>query len=377
MINDKVLDQIIPVPDRDGTMTQLQNDLSADGFAITNFTKGGIFFTLLMVLIQAKIDLVRLLRLVLQNGYVSHAAGDWLELKAADYGKRRKQPTKARGYITFKRTTAGSIVRIYAGDVFKTPVDALGAELRFVAVAESIMPESALTYRLLVEAEAAGSVYNVPPGQITKSLTHIEGIDTIINETGWLTQEGSDLESIESLRNRTLNTWAELSVIPIADKYKNVCEAVPGVLYVRVDAQHPRGQGTVDIIVTGTAGEATPALLAAVHAEAIKIAGPCDNILVLSSDTVMQDIAVDVHIPAASTVPDSLDEQITSILTDLLQLSTSRQLNVLYQSDIIFAIRSAISVINNVKVTIPTQDVTLDNNQVIVLGSVTVTLVRS
>ncbi|WP_261949178.1 baseplate J/gp47 family protein [Paenibacillus melissococcoides] len=107
----------------------------------------------------------------------------------------------------------------------------------------------------------------------------------------WITREGSDLEDIESLRARTLNSW-RLSTLPIAAKYKNVCEAIPGVLYVRVDDLHPRGQGTIDIIVTGTAGTPSEGLLQKVREEAEKIKGPDDNLLVKASDTVTQDIDI-------------------------------------------------------------------------------------
>jgi len=377
MIEDKTLDAILPVPNREETMAELQADLADDGFAVTNWTPGGVFYTLLALVIQARIDLVRLLRSVLQNGFVSHATGDWLELKAADYAKRRKQPVKAQGYVTISRTAAGEIVRIYAGDVFKTAADDLGNELRFVVVTNTIMAETALSHQVLVEAEATGADYNVSPGRITKSLTHIPGIDAITNATSWLIREGSDLESIESLRTRTLNSWAELAVLPIADKYRNVAEAVPGVLFVRVDDLHPRGQGTVDIIVTSTAGAATPALLAAVEAACQAIAGPYDNLLVKSSDTITQAISVQLWIPAGVALPDTLDDQVTAILADLLQLSSDRQLNALNHSDIIFAIRSGVGICKNVKVLQPSTDIALGNNQVIVLGAVTVTVVRS
>ncbi|MEF2968366.1 baseplate J/gp47 family protein [Paenibacillus sp. M1] len=375
MIDDKVLDQILPVPDRDELKNDLQEELQEEGFAITNYSSGGIFYTLMMIAIQIRIDLVNLLRTVLNNVFVSHATGDWLELKAADFSKKRKQPVKTQGYITLLRTEAGEAIRIAKGDIFKTEPDLLGEELRFLALENSTVPADALSYRVLVEAESEGSGYNVPAGQIKRSLTHYAGIDEITNESGWITQEGSDLEEIESLRERTLNSWAELSTQPIAAKYKSVCEAIPGVLFVRVDDLHPRGQGTIDIIVTGTAGTPSDGLLAQVQAAADAIKGPDDNVLAKPSDTVPQDIAVTIWIPADAS-DEGIETKATAILTELLRIRKDRSLNELNHADIIYAIRKDISISKNVKVTEPPQDVVLDNNKVIVLGSVTISIVR-
>lgn len=237
------------------------------------------------------------------------------------------------------------------------------------------MPATALTFRVPVEAEKAGSAHNVPPGQIRKSLIHIEGIDEITNDADWISQEGSDLEDIESLRERTLNSWAELSTLPIAAKYKNVCEAIPGVLFVRVDDLHPRGQGTIDIIVTGTAGTPSESLLQKVREAAATIKGPDDNLLVKASDTVTQDIDLTIWIPSDAS-DEGLENQAKAILTELLRIKKGRNLNELNHADIIFAIRRDIPESRNVRVTNPPQDVQLDNNKVIVLGEVRVTLMR-
>lgn len=374
-IDEKILDEIIPIPDRDELKESIQEALDQEGFSITNFRSGGIFYTLMMILIQIRIEIVKLLRVVLNNMFARHAEGTWMELKAGDFSKKRKQPVKARGYVMLKRNAPGDVVKVAMGDVFKTEMDINGEELRFLAVEDTIMQKDSLSQKVLVEAENAGSIYNVPPAQIKKSLTHIEGVDEITNEVGWIVQEGSDLEEIESLRDRVLNSWAELSTLPIRDKYKNVCEAVSGVLFVRVDDLHPRGQGTIDIIVTSTAGAASELLLDAVRVEADKIKGPYDNILVKSSDVVVQDIAVTITIyeDADDT---GLEARAITIITELLKIKKERKLNELTHSDINFALRKNVSIIKNVKVTIPENDVLLPNDKVIIPGVITISILR-
>jgi uncharacterized phage protein gp47/JayE len=374
VIDEKVLDEILPVPEIDELKESIQQELTQEGFVITNFNSGGIFYTLMMILIWIRIELVKLLRFVLNNMFISHAEGVWLELKAADFSKKRKQPTKTRGYVTIKRSVADSAVKIAKGHVFKTEQDINGEELRFIALEDVIMQKSALNQLVLVEAEKEGSIYNVPVGQIKKSLIHISGIEEIINEDNWIVREGSDKEDIESLRSRTLNSWAELSTLPISTKLKNVAESVDGVLFATVDDLHPRGQGTIDIIVTSTAGQATEYLLELVRIAMDSIKGPYDNILVKSSETVLQDITAVLYI-SNDTIEDGITDRANSILVELLKINKGRNLNELYVLDISFALKKELP-IKNVKILDPTDDVLLASDKVIILGQVNISIQR-
>ncbi|MBV1817655.1 baseplate J/gp47 family protein [Bacteroidales bacterium MSK.15.36] len=375
MIDEKILDEVLPVPELEELKEETIQELEQEGFVITNFSSGGVFYTLMMIALRIRIELVRLLRSVLNNMFVSHAKGIWLELKAADFSKKKKKAVKTRGYITLTRNVDGEAIKIPKATVFKTQKDINGDELRFLSLEDAVLQKGSTSVRILIEAEKEGTRYNVPVGQIARSLTHIEGIDSIKNDANWIAREGSDIEDDESLRNRTLNSWAELSSRPIADKYKNVCEAVEGVLFVTVNDLHPRGQGTIDIVVTGTAGEATEALLEKVRAAADSIKGEYDNILVKSSITVAQDI--DVVITVSDAVTDSdIKEKATNIIEELLKVSKDRNLNELHLVDVIFALKSKIPTIKNIKFTTPTEDVILTPDKVIIAGQVSVTVQR-
>ena len=150
---------------------------------------------------------------------------------------------------------------------------------------------------------------------------------------------------------------------------------MPGVLFVNVHDLHPRGQGTIDIIVTGTAGQATEGLLADVMKAAASIRGPYDNILVMSSTTVEQDVTVTITV---SELIDStgIEERAASVISELLQIRKGRNLNELTHADIIFELKDKLPDIRNVKVTVPEEDVFLDSDKVIILGEVTVTARR-
>lgn len=227
---------------------------------------------------------------------------------------------------------------------------------------------------VLVEAETEGTRYNVPHGQITTSLTYIGEVE-ISNGKDWIVREGSDTEDDESARTRTLRSWSELGQRAVEDAFINVAEGVPGVLFAQADCEHPRGQGTVDVIITGTAGEATEGLLEQVREAVEKIAGPYDNILVKSSITVAQDIDVTVTSANAAT-DEEIVSRVRAILTELLAVRKGRKLYELTLSDINHAIRNGYQESTNVKIAVPAQDVQLERDKVIILGEVSVTVRR-
>lgn len=376
MIDKEILDEVLPVPELEELKEQKIEELQEEGFVVTNFHSGGIFYTLLMVVLRIRIECAELFRSILNNMFVSHASGTWLDLKLADYGKKRKKAQKARGYVTVKRSGEGDAIKIPKGHVFKTETDINGEELRFFVTENTVLQKGASSVDVIVEAEKEGSRYNVPPGQISKTLVYLGELDSISNSEDWIIREGSDTEDDESFRGRGLRSWAELSQRAIEDSFINAAESVAGVLFAQADCAHPRGQGTVDVIVTGTAGEATEGLLKEVRAAVDKIAGPYDNILVKSSQNIEQDIAVTVTIGDAALTDEEVERRVEAILTELLAVRKGRKLNELNLSDINHAIREGLSSATNVKITTPGDDVLLTKDKVITLGAVTVTVKR-
>ncbi len=376
MIDKATLDEVLPLPEMEERRDEVVAELKDEGFVITNFHSGGIFYTLLMIVLRIEREFRGFLRRFLNNAFVTHATGVWLDLKAADYSKKRKKAQKARGLVTVSRANPEEdAVKIEKGHVFKTKKDINGEELRFFTLEKTILQQGIRAVDVLVEAEMEGSRYNVPEGQITRSLTFLNGIDAISNGPDWITREGSDTEDDEGLKTRTLRSWSELAARPIEDTFINAAESVPGVLFAQADCQHPRGQGTVDVIVTGTAGEATEGLLDAVREAVDKIAGPYDNILIKSSITVPHDIEVTVMTSDISD-DEAVTGKVASILTELLAVRKGRKFNELTLSDINHAIRSGYTAATNVQITTPTQDVKLDKDKVIILGTVTVAVKR-
>ena len=200
MIDKEILDEVLPIPEFEELKEATIAELREEGFVVSNFHSGGVFYTIMMIVLRIKIECTELLRTVLNNMFISHAHGAWLDIKAADYAKKRKKAQKTQGLITLSRMDEqGEAVKIPKGHVFKTEKDINGEELRFFALEPSILQKGTLTVDVLVEAETEGSRYNVPQGQITRSLTYLSGISTITNSKNWIVREGSDTEEDASV----------------------------------------------------------------------------------------------------------------------------------------------------------------------------------
>lgn len=376
MIDNDILEKIFPEPDLDSLKEEQVEKLKEKGFTITNFNSGGIFNTILMIILQAKMELTNMLRGLLNTMYVRHAEEEWLGLLAADFSKQRKAAIKTKGNLTLQCKPNRSVVTIIpAGIVFKTDKDINGEELRYFSTVKVVVPKEAEKVEVPVEAEMEGSKYNIPSGQITKCMQHLEGIDSISNEKGWITTEGGDIEEWESLRERTLGAWDLLATMPTAAKYKNICESIDGVLHVNVDQLHPRGQGTVDIIVTSTAGEATEELLQKVKEAADYIKAPDDDVLVKSAVTVAQDIVLQV-ILSKLVSDEGIEARVISVITDYFKISHERELNEFIHYDLFYAIKNSVPLIKNVKIISPEEDVILEKDKVIICGKITIRLER-
>ena len=121
MIDKEILDAVLPLPTLDELKEQKIEELKDEGFVISNFHSGGVFYTMLMIVLRIKVEVMELLRVVLNNMFVSHAGGAWLDLKMADYSKKRKKAQKTQGFITVRRADmTGEAVKIPKGHVFKS-----------------------------------------------------------------------------------------------------------------------------------------------------------------------------------------------------------------------------------------------------------------
>jgi phage-related baseplate assembly protein len=371
MIDEEILDKVCPIPDEDETMEEIKGKLGEEGFIINNFNKGGIFYIIIRIFVLIYMDIKRLARSIINNLFIKHAEGDWLEIKVADVGKKRKEAIKTRGYVTLYRDDYQNALQITKGHMFKTLPDVNGKELKFYVLDTTVIGAGEKSGKVLVEAESPGTGYNVSTGKITVSMIHLDGVVSVSNEEGWLYEEGADIEDLEDLRTRAEDAWSELAERTTEEKLINVSKKVSGVLGVRVDAQHPRGQGTTDIIITSTSGEATQELLKKVENATAYLKGNYDDFLYKSSTIVNVDIKLTLYI-AKDASTDGVQQTAEKTIEKFMQLSSREELNCLYMDDIRYALKSDIETYKRAEISSPDGDIELDKGKVIMLGGIEV-----
>lgn len=232
---------------------------------------------------------------VLPQAFPNTSTSDWLELHAEQVGLLRLPATKALGNVYFTREASGGNVNIPANRIVKTLPDGLGLEYRFITLEDSVLPAGETEISVAVEAEEYGRNSNVTPGMISEIVTPIVGVDGVENRYGWLTGEGADEETDESLRERYALKWKDVNGAT-RSAYESWARGVIGVVAVTVLDHHPRGQGTVDVVLKGSAGIPTAELIAAVDAVVQEMRPINDDVLVKGPTPVAVAISVNLEL---------------------------------------------------------------------------------
>lgn len=77
MIDEDIMEKIIPIPDEEEEMENIEAELAEADFPITNFKKGGVFYHIIRMFVTLFIELKQLARTILNSCFILHAQGDW------------------------------------------------------------------------------------------------------------------------------------------------------------------------------------------------------------------------------------------------------------------------------------------------------------
>ncbi len=58
MIDKEILDAVLPLPTLDELKEQKVEELKDEGFVISNFHSGGVFYTMLMIVLRIKVEAI-------------------------------------------------------------------------------------------------------------------------------------------------------------------------------------------------------------------------------------------------------------------------------------------------------------------------------
>lgn len=240
---------------------QVQDEYAVKGWlpARLNLNKG-IARGLIELFAWGLWQLYTFLSVIHQQAIPRSSTGEWLGVHATQVDLTRKPATKARGGVLFLRGEQTGNIRIPAGRILRTKTDGAGNIFRYVTEELVVLPEGAASVSVPVAAEEYGQGSNAAAGQICELVTPVTGIGGVTNVVDWLTEEGADEEGDAGLQLRYTLSWKSQAGITRA-AYEKAALSVPGVIAVYVSDQHPRGEGTVDVVVQGSAGIPTAKLL--------------------------------------------------------------------------------------------------------------------
>ena len=317
-------------------------------------------------------QLYQFLALVLKQAFPSSATGLWLELHCKQVGVEKLKKTKAKGLIYLARTETSGNVPVAAGRVVKTLPDILGNTYSFVTLEDVVLPDGASEIAVAAEAVEYGSGSNVTAGQITEIVTHIPGVDSVENRSDWLTAEGTDDEEDEPLRERYVLAWSEQDGCT-KHAYESWTRSVSGVSSVMIMDQHPRGQGTVDVVVLGSAGIPTQGLLDVVSVVVEEKKPINDDVEVKAPLQKLIDIncAIELTGGLPADIKTEVEQAIRSFFSysgdDFLQISQDVML-----SKLTAIVMGASKYIKKVTFTSPAADTIVAGNELAILNSFTI-----
>lgn len=376
-------EDLIPIKTVSELVEKAKQKLNELRFRITNLRPGGVFYTLIEIPSQGLADLYQLFKEVIMQVFRSTATGDWLELKVSEFEVYRHLAGKARGMAIFGRLIAGKNIIIPAGTVIATEIDSRGNRYQYLVLYQEVMDATRMEIPVEVEAEFAGAEYNVGADQIKNIITYIEGIDYVRNDDNWLLTPGTNDEDDETLRERARQKWYQLSTGGTREAYISWAQEIAGVVVIDVDDEHPRGQGSVDVIITSMAGIPTPDLVAQVQSH-IEYKKPlCANVLVIAPTPITVDWTVTLYVNKDYGELDVIENQAQEIIDimfrygdnshpDIKPFSPTRGV-ILAQA---ISNLMAIKYVENVLISSPADDVSVLSRELLIKGNVDVTTVR-
>lgn len=230
------------------------------GHPLTNYNVGDPQRTLLEIPAEGLAELERLVSAIAAGGYLQTAAGEWLdEYVSSQYGLTRQDAVIAQGYLTFSALPGSGTFQLGAGTAWASTPD---GSVRFVTLADATVPEGG-SIQVLAQAQEPGSISNVALNSLTVLNTPQPGL-SVTNGADWLVLSGSDVESDAALRQRARLRWAERGGGATRGAYEFwALSSTPTIDQVRVLDEHPRGQGTVDVVVWGSGGLGNASVLLA------------------------------------------------------------------------------------------------------------------
>lgn len=321
-------------------------------------------------------QLYQFLIMVFGQLFPSLATGTWLDLHCAQVGVFRQEATKALGTVMFYREDTDGNVTIRKNTIVKTRPDGTGTVHRFVVLDSAVLTTGNASIIVDVESEDYGRQANVTAGMICEISTVFQGVDGVVNSDDWLTREAVDLEEDEPLRERYVLAWQGISG-STKHAYAYWARGVTGVVAVQIRDSHPRGQGTVDVVLKGSAGIPTQALISEVEKVVEENRPINDDALVTGPEPI--EVTIDAEMVLVDGTPDIIKTEVNqrivamftdpNVLDDISPLEIGEDLTLDRLRHVIMAVDG----IKKINFAAPSEDLVVPENGLAVLESLILT----
>jgi len=306
------------------------------------------------------------------------ATGTWLDLHCKQVGVTRQKATRAFGMATFFREGNEGNVSIPMGTVVRTKPDGAGEMRRFLTTASVVLPDGKTSIAAEVQAQEYGRDSNVTAGMIAEIVTPVSGIDGVANTSDWLITEAVDNETDEALRERYTLAWKNING-STKYAYESWARSVAGVVSAKIMDMHPRGQGTVDVVIKGSAGMPTDALISEVKQVVAENRPVNDDALVRSPTPVSVIIDVELVLVSgtAEVITATVASRINAMFTDPGVLANVAPIEIGEDltMDRITHVIMAVAGIKKINFVSPVEDIQVPDNGLAVLESQNISFV--
>ena len=211
---------------------------------------------------------------ILMIMFPQFAWGDWLDLHGTQCGLKRREATKASGYVNLSGQDG---VEIPIGTVFCTPATDTNSSIEFESTELVVVSDGSA--KVPISAVQSGPLSNVVAGTVTLALNPITGIDSITNE--FAITGGTEEEEDDIFRERIMDANANkgTSYIGNVADYRRWAMEVAGVGSVTVIPTPDGVGGKVKIIVVDANGQpANESILKEVYDHVMAPNAPLDRL---------------------------------------------------------------------------------------------------
>jgi len=367
-------------PTKDSITQTLVTNIIGPGKTISDLSNQWFTKHLIVALREAIYLLVVVIKSVYDQITALGAKGDKLDEEGFECGVDRKQATKAVHIVTLRKSSAVP-ANLPVPDNFLLTTTPLGnaPPIQFRVKSgqgKYIAAGQASIVGVQVECTQVGEVGNVPSGAI--NLVAQAGFDSVTDSA--LVESGQEKEDDEVYRVRILERKRnpERGGAPI--DYKIWAESVEGVVSATVFPRS-RGNGTVDILVTGSDGIPSQTLIDQIQAH-INTKTPADiadgGVLVIAPTAVIIDVTLTGCLWRDGYTPASGGQIVDNALKDYISIRANID-RVVRVVDLITTAKGAYDAVdpdkNNVlidfNITAPAVNQDLTNTEMSVPGTIT------